>query len=50
MKRLKIEEKKEMERKKREKLLQKKNPPKSKQFKCSPCDMSFPNKVRILKV
>ncbi|XP_026751435.2 zinc finger protein 93-like [Galleria mellonella] len=46
-KRMKYEEKLEKERKKREKLEQKKLP-KIKQFKCSPCDMIFPNKDKLM--
>lgn len=48
MKRIKIEEEKEKERKKQERIEQRKLP-KIKQFKCSPCDMTFPNKVTCLK-
>lgn len=43
-KRMKIEEEKDRERKRKEKMYLKKAP-RIKQFKCSPCDMSFPDKV-----
>lgn len=45
-KRLKHEEKKARQQMKIEKLKQKKSP-KLKQFTCSPCDLTFPNKVMI---
>ncbi|XP_026324782.1 zinc finger protein 578-like isoform X2 [Hyposmocoma kahamanoa] len=47
LKRMRIEEEKEKERQRREKMLLKKTP-KSKQFTCSPCDMNFPSKEKLL--
>lgn len=44
LKRLKAEERERREKEKQEKLTKKKSP-KVKQFKCSPCDLVFPNKV-----
>ncbi|OWR55252.1 hypothetical protein KGM_201768 [Danaus plexippus plexippus] len=44
LKRMETEQKAEKERRRRERLLQKKDP-KNKEFKCSPCDMIFPTKV-----
>ncbi|KAL0893192.1 hypothetical protein ABMA27_014806 [Loxostege sticticalis] len=41
------EEKQEQLRKKRERIEQRKAP-KIKQFKCSPCDMTFPNKEKLM--
>ncbi|XP_059047009.1 zinc finger protein 675-like [Achroia grisella] len=46
-KRINYEEKLEKQRKKRERLEQKKVP-KIKQFQCSPCDMTFPNKEKLI--
>lgn len=46
LKRMETEQKAEKERRRRERLIQKKDP-KLKEFKCSPCDMTFPNKVNI---
>ncbi|XP_061713168.1 zinc finger protein 93-like [Cydia pomonella] len=47
-KRMKIEEAKNRELKKREKISMKKAP-RIKQFKCSPCDMSFPDKDKLME-
>lgn len=46
LKRMETEQKAEKERRRRERLIEKKDP-KLKEFKCSPCDMTFPNKVNI---
>lgn len=46
LKRMETEQKAEKERRRRERLIQKKDP-KLKEFKCSPCDMTFPNKVNV---
>lgn len=48
IKRMKIEEFKEKERQKKERLMNKKFP-KSKQIKCSPCDITFPDKEKLLE-
>ncbi|XP_026488202.1 zinc finger protein 273-like [Vanessa tameamea] len=47
LKRMETEEKAEKERRRRERLMQKKDP-KTKEFKCSPCDMIFPNKEKLV--
>ncbi|GBP18087.1 Zinc finger protein 235 [Eumeta japonica] len=47
LKRLKIEEEQERKRKKHERLIKQKGP-KIKQFKCSPCDMVFSNKEKLM--
>ncbi|CAH2239786.1 jg20721 [Pararge aegeria aegeria] len=47
LKRMESEQKEDEERRKRERLLQKKDP-KNKEFKCSPCDMAFPNKEELV--
>ncbi|XP_021191944.2 zinc finger protein 729 [Helicoverpa armigera] len=46
-KRMKIEEKIAKEQMRRERLQEKKSP-KVKQFKCSPCDLTFPNKEKLM--
>ncbi|XP_060802984.1 zinc finger protein 714 isoform X2 [Amyelois transitella] len=48
LKRLRCEEKLQRERVKKEKLKEKKEV-KTKQFKCSPCDMDFPNKDALME-
>ncbi|CAG9584761.1 unnamed protein product [Danaus chrysippus] len=47
LKRMESEQKAEKERRRRERLLQKKDP-KNKEFKCSPCDMIFPTKDKLV--
>ncbi|XP_072931643.1 uncharacterized protein [Epargyreus clarus] len=48
LKRMKIEEQIDNERKKREKMSQKKNSKANKEFNCSPCDMTFSSKEELV--
>lgn len=47
LKRMEEEQKADRERRKKERLMEKKDM-KAKEFNCSPCDLTFPTKVRSL--